>query len=226
MTMIRINLIAERKAGAPKVAKKPSRQQSELQENLILIIGVAIAAAVVFLLWNKVDKELNKELSRNAELQAEYQKVKPFEEKQEEYEIQKELLNEKIQKISELKDLREGPVKLMEDVYNALPDSAWLISIWQGYNRNLAVASRSEGIVFSPGRNLGEPALVKVSGLAKTADSVTNFANKILNLDKRYYDTELNNYTRIANEDGVKEYRFEIFFKVRRGVKQSSGSGG
>ena len=81
MTMIRINLIAEKKAGAPKAAKKPTRQQSEIQENLILIIGVAIAVAVVFFMWNGVTKNLEAETAKNRKLKAEYEKVKHFQEK-------------------------------------------------------------------------------------------------------------------------------------------------
>ena len=226
MTMIRINLIAEKKAGAPKAAKKPSRQQSEIQENLILIIGVAIAVAVVFFMWNSVTKSLDAEVAKNKKLTVEYNKIKHYQEKKERYEIQKELLNEKIQKISDLKDLREGPVKLMEDIYNALPDSVWLSSIWQGYNRKLTLATRSEGKAFSPGKNLGEPALVQVVGFAKTTESVTNFANRILSLDSRYYNTELNNYSRVGEKDGSKEYRYEIFFKVKRGSPKKDAKGG
>jgi Tfp pilus assembly protein PilN len=218
MTMIRINLIAEKKAGASKAAKKPSGQQSEIQENFVLILFVVVSIALVAIIWNSVNNKLNEVRAENKRLTDEWKQVQGYQAEKEDYEIQKVLLSRKIAKISELKDLREGPVKLMEDVANALPESAWLKSIWQGYDRNLAQATRTEGTVIVPGpRKLGEPSLVMVTGQAKTADAVTNFTTRILNLDSRYYDTELNNYTQVEEEDGSKGYRFEIFFKVRQG---------
>lgn len=228
MTMIRINLIAERKAGAPKAVKKTSEQQSEIQENLILIVLVLAAAGIVYLMVSNLNGKLRAEQARFARLDQQYNSLKKYEQEQEDYEIQKELLNEKITKISDLKDLREGPVKLMEDVANALPESAWLVSIWQGFDANLAKATRSQGRVIVPGGGSRlEPALVKVEGLAKTADAVTNFTDRIQKLDVRYYDTELNNYAQVEDsDDGSREFKFEIFFKVRRGSPQPQNEGG
>ena len=224
MSMIRINLIAERKAGASKAAKKPASQQSEIQENMVLILFVLVAIAVGAYIWNGVSNKLKDAQAEQVRLKKEWEQVKGYQAEKEDYEIQKELLNEKITKISELKDLREGPVKLMEDVANALPESAWLESIWQGYNKKLAEATRSEGMVIKPGkRALGEPSLVMVTGSAKTADAVTNFTTRIINLDSRYYDTELNNYLQFEEEDGTKGYRFEVFFKVRLGTAPDDG---
>lgn len=218
MTMIRINLIAEKKAGASKAAKKPSGQQSEIQENAVLILFVVLSIALVAIIWNSVSKRLEEVRAENRRLNQEWKQVQGYQAEKEDYEIQKVLLSRKIAKISELKDLREGPVKLMEDVANALPESAWLESIWQGYNKDLARATRSEGTVIVPGpKTLGDPSLVMVTGQAKTADAVTNFTTRILNLDSRYSDTELNNYSQVEEEDGAKGYRFQIFFKVKQG---------
>ena len=216
MTMIRINLIAEKKAGGTKPGKKVSGQKSELEENLFLVVGVLAAIGVFFLMRHFVTKDLNAERRRQQQLEAEYGKVKHWKDKQLEYEIQKELLNEKIQRISSLKDRREGPVKLMEDVTNVIPGSVWLGSVTQGYDKNLTLVTGNNRIAFKPSpRNLSEPDLVQITGFAKTTEAITSFANKVLGLDKRYYDTELNNIGRV-NSEGPKEYTFDLYFKIRR----------
>lgn len=224
MTMIRINLIAEKKAGAPKAAKKPSAQQSEIREKMILILLVLLAFGVYMVMRYQVKSELDHVRQRNKKLKADYDRVKIWQDKKQEYEIQKELLNEKIRKISELKDRREGPVKLMEDVANALPESVWLGSLTQGYNAQLTKTTGKNRVAYKPsGKNIGDPALVKVSGYAKTSDSVTNFAAKVLNLDTRYEKIDLNNVRLSGNQS--KEFEFELFFKVKPKVPERSTVG-
>ena len=214
MTMIRINLIAEKKTGSakPSAAKKAPSQKSELEENLILIVCVALALGLAFWLNHKTKKEYQAAYAEHTRLKAEYEKVKKWKEEKEKYDIQKELLNEKIQKISDLKDKKVGPVKLMEDVNNVLPESVWLVGITQGYNNNLVQKSASMKQAFKPGSRLGNSNtdLVMVSGYAKTTDSITNFAKKILSLDQRYFETDLNSYTR--EEQG---YSFNLFFRIK-----------
>ena len=217
MTMIRINLIAEKKAGAPKAAKKPSRQAGVVQEYLVGIVCVIIAFGVCYFMYSSVQRELNRELSKQRKLNAEYDKVKHWQDKKLEYEIQKELLNEKIQKITDLKDRREGPVKLMEDIANALPESVWLEYIQQGYSGKLTKPVAKNRKSATPSKNLGDPALVMVKGYAKTQDAITNFANKVINLDSRYYATDLNNLSQKTEEER-KQYEFELYFKVKLGV--------
>ena len=228
MTMIRINLIAERKPGSQKAAKKTSRQSNELQDNLILIVLVALAVGMVVLMWQMVSRQLDRENAENRRLRAEWKKVEKYQEKKDRLELRKELLNEKIQKISELKDRREGPVKLMEDIHNALPEAVWLQSVEQWYDKNLALPTRSEGQVKEIGEGMSQPAMVRVAGFAKTPDAVTNFASRILALDKRYTDTELNHWQKQKNDrEGVttKEYQFTIFFKVRKGETVTEDGG-
>ena len=212
MTMIRINLIAEKKAGAPKAVKKTTRGQSEVQEYLVLIVCALAAAGVFFFLKNRVETEYNNQLALETKLKQDYEKVKHWKEQKENMEIQKELLNEKIQKISDLKDRREGPVKLMEDVANVLPESVWLGGIEQGYNANLIQPTGAGRTALKPtGRNLGEPNLIKISGYAKTTEAITSFARKFIDLEMRYFEHDLNN---IVRDPDSSLYSFELYFKV------------
>lgn len=200
-------------------SKETIAGSSELQENLILILFVVAAIGLFFYLSNKVSNDLAEIQAQNTRLKKEFDELKGFQEEKDKYEIQKSLLNQKIKLISELKDNREGPVKLMEDLANALPDSAWLQSIWQGYDTKLVEASISQGKSLSPDSSrLGDPRMVKVVGWAKTADSVTNFADRILNLNKRYYETNLSSYSMKTDKEGRKQVAFELFSRFVQGA--------
>lgn len=214
--LIHINLIAGKKAGtAPKTAKKSTGQQSELQENAILIMSVLLAFALVFTMRHFVKKELRKQQTEEATLKAEWEQLKHWEEKKETYEIQKELLNEKIKTISDLQDQRQGPVQLMEDIYNVLPESIWLKEIRQGYDRGLLAPTKSGRKVYQlPGRNLGTPREFVVTGFASSAEAITNFANKVLSMNQRYNDTVLNDIFQTGG--GPQEYTFNLYFQTKK----------
>ena len=214
MTMIRINLIAEKKTGPVKATKKTAaRPPSPLMENLIIVVAFILAFGLGYLLHYQVKTELEKNLAEKAELQAKYDKLKHWEAKRDELLIHKELLNEKIEKISELKDNREGPVKLMEDVANVMPESIWLSSIRQGYAAQLVKPTGKGRKAYKPeGQNIGDVKLIAITGYARTTDAITNFARQIRSLDKRYLQTDLNNYDR-KGPNG--QYEFQLFFKLR-----------
>lgn len=217
MTMIRINLIAERKAGTQKVAKKPSSGQvSELQENLILIVSLLVAFAVFMGMWKMVKGELSEVAAEEARLKAEWEKHKHWKEEKEKYEIQKELLNEKIERISELKDRRQGPVKLMEDVANVLPESVWLDSIDTGYDSRILQPTEAGRQTHPMPRAISNREnLVRVEGYANSHEAITNFANQIVSMDKRYKKTDLNLIKRVQS-NGPQEYQFSIWFEIRK----------
>ncbi len=218
MTMIRINLIAERKAGAPKAQKKATRQTSELEENLVLIVMVLVTLGACYANYHVFKKEQESLYAQKVALEAEYKKLEVWIQKREEFEIQKELLNEKIQKISMLKDRRQGPVKLMEDIHNVLPETIWLTDITQGMDRALLSGTK-------PGRTAGSTTNqkgisniqeVRVVGLAKNTDAITTFARNVQNMEDRYSEIDLNQYslTAFESENGT-GFGFQLFFKVQ-----------
>lgn len=215
MSMIRINLIAERKAGAPKAAKKAAAssgggQLNEIQENIVLLGFVVLAAILGFLLYFQVKKELDQVQAEERKLQAEYDKLKIWESKKLDLDIQKELLNEKIQKISDLKDKREGPVQLLEDVYNVVPESVWLTNVYQGYDQRLIQGTENAGArAQGPHtQRLTDDRTIMIEGFAKTSDAITNYANKLFEFD-RYTNPDLNRF-----EEKGDEYAFALFFKI------------
>lgn len=213
MTMIRINLIAERKAGAPKAVKKSTGQASEIQENLILIVLVILAFGLSAYLWKSAKSKLRKIQSEVKAAEADFDKLKDWPKKKEEYELQRELLNEKIKRISELKDLREGPVKLLEDIYNVRPESVWLESVTQGYDKSELVATATGRMDPSLGQSIGNSNLVRVVGYASSQEAITQFANQFISMDNRYKETDLNQIVRVQGGDSL-SYRFTLWFKI------------
>jgi Tfp pilus assembly protein PilN len=223
--MIRINLIAEKKTGAPKAAKKSTGQTSEIQENLIIIISLLMAVLVFFMMRSLIKGELSRKVAEQSKLQAEYDKLKHWKDKKLEYEIQEELLNEKINRISELRDQRQGPVKLMQDISNVLPESVWLQSIEQGYQGALVRQSgKGRDILKLKGENLENIYTVKLAGRASSTEAITNFANRMIQMDASYQKVDLNTLRRTTVE-GPQEYDFNLFFAIRPPKKSAADSG-
>lgn len=219
MTMIRINLIAERKAGAAKTPKKTTRQASELEENLVLIVMVLVALGACYAHYYVFKQELRELESQRIALQAEYDKLKIWIEKREQFEIQKELLNEKIQKISDLKDRREGPVKLMEDIHNVLPESVWLTDVTQGLDKGLLSTTRPGRERARAGNQRGITNIkeVRISGYAKNTDAITTFARSVQGMEDRYSELDLNQYG-LADDKDIEEgsgFKFMLYFKIQ-----------
>lgn len=219
MTMIRINLIAEKKAGAPKVAKKSTGQTSELQENMIIIVSIFIAALVCGGIYMNVNNRLSEVRSKEAGLKKKWNELKVWQDKLDEYEIRSKILNEKIQKISELKEGRQGPVKLMEDIHNLVPESVWLTSIHQGYDKSLLNPTASGRKKAAAWKNVGSKYLIRIVGQASSQEAITNFANRVINLDKSYYKTDLNEITRANGQSNQLVYNFSLFFEIRKNEK-------
>lgn len=229
MTMIRINLIAEKKTAAPKATKKSSAsaasgQLAELQEYAILIVLLLIAFAVGYWRHSSVKQKVRETLNAEQALKKEHDSLKIWEDRKAEYEVQKLVLNEKIEKISQLKDRREGPVRLLEDIANVLPESVWLESLSQGFDATLTQKTTSYTEAFSPSGQgkLPDTSLVMVSGRARTSEAITSFAKSVINLSERYSGTDLNTITQDGST-GI--HQFKLFFSVSNTVKKDeSGS--
>jgi len=233
MTMIRINLIAEKKATAPKAVKKQASggAQSELQENAILIVSFLVAVAIAMGITYFIKNEYKKVRAEELRLQAEWEEVKIWQERKENYEIRKELLNDQIAKISALKDSREGPVQLMTDVYNIMPDSVWLSDVRQGYKIDLVKPSKpSRKVTKLPGRNLGAEREYRLRGFASSPEAATTYANRLREMDATYKNVMLNDLERTEvedNEEGPGAFLFHLYFELEPKSKSAAqGQGG
>lgn len=221
MTMIRINLIAEKKATSGKGPKKAAAAAggggggagrfSEIQDNLIIVVAMVLALVVVLGMRHVIKKELNEVSAENRRLTQEWDEVKHWQAEKETYEIRKLLLNEKINKISSLKDTREGPVTMLEDLYNILPDSVWVLEIKQGYNAQLVTPTKNNRTNYGLPANLGRPVDFLIVGRANSPEAMTNFTNKLRSFQTRYRNVTLNNFS-VDRESNVVD--FNLYFEI------------
>jgi Tfp pilus assembly protein PilN len=128
--MIKINLLAERKQA--KARSSTSSLQIEgggggrnLLLAAILILGLVVAGGWWWMAraeladWERKHEEADRELERLAEIRKQG----------EEYKAQKELLERKVNLITELKKRQEVPVHILDQISKNLPDFLWLESL-------------------------------------------------------------------------------------------------
>ncbi|MFO7577691.1 MAG: PilN domain-containing protein [Pelovirga sp.] len=117
--MIRINLLPIR------AAQRKQKMRSQLSVFvLILVLAVAVCGGL-YIQQQRTNDNLQAEIAdinrRNAELQARIGEVRDIEKK-------KADLEQKLTVLGKLKSDKTGPVRLLDDLSNALPDELWLTS--------------------------------------------------------------------------------------------------
>jgi type IV pilus assembly protein PilN len=125
--MIKINLVAETPAAAAtKKRRRPEFSLGAKQGDVILLITIAVAAAVVGTRWFILDTTRDNLKAEEAQKRRERDELKPFIDKVEELERKRETLKHKIEVINDLKNNQQGPVRIMDEVSRALPELVWL----------------------------------------------------------------------------------------------------
>ena len=131
--MIKINLLAERKAAK---AKAPSTIKFEMggSQNLLLA-GIIVIGFLVALGWSWARvAELNRVQAEKVKAEAELKRLEDVRAKAEAFKKQKELLERKIMLITELKKKQAVPVHILDQVSRNLPDFMWLDSMTASAN--------------------------------------------------------------------------------------------
>ena len=148
--MIRINLLprAERKA-------KPTA----VRWGVIVILGAVCLVVVLALLWLNLTMQIA-DLNKQIELaQAELQKYQTIAKEVEKYKADKRNLEEKLASIDRLKAGQVGPVHMLDEVSQLLPQGTWLTSLnnsasrltLQGYSfSNFAIADFMTRLAKAP----------------------------------------------------------------------------
>ncbi len=150
--MIKINLLAEK--GSTKVKSSPTTIQTEGMgsgQNLLLmgllVVGVLISGGWWWSLNGKMAQLRNDIEVADAELE----RLSEVRRKRDEYTRQKELLERKIELITNLKRQQAAPVHILDQISKNLPDFLWLESMTSTANA------------------------ISVSGKATTYNAVSNF---------------------------------------------------
>ena len=126
--MIKINLLAERKAAK---AKAPSSIKFDMggSQNLLLA-GILVIGFLVALGWSWARvAELKRVENEKVQAQIELKRLEEVRKKAEAFKKQKELLERKITLITDLKKKQAVPVHILDQVSRNLPDFMWLDSM-------------------------------------------------------------------------------------------------
>ncbi len=124
--MIKINLLAEKK---PVKAKAPSSLKLEGlggTQNLLLVGILAVGVIVTGTWWWVRASELKSWKAKQAAAEVELARLQEVRKKAEFFKKQKELLERKINLITELKKKQSVPVHILDQISRNLPDFLWL----------------------------------------------------------------------------------------------------
>jgi type IV pilus assembly protein PilN len=131
--MIKINLLAERKAAKAKAAPALNFEMGGSQNLLlagIIVVGFLVAAGW----WWARSSELNRLQQVKIADEAELKRLEDVRKKAEAFKTQKELLERKINLITELKKKQAVPVHILDQVSRNLPEFMWLDSLTANAN--------------------------------------------------------------------------------------------
>ncbi len=125
--MIKINLLAEKKAAKAKVAGPGLKLESAAGTSSVLLSGILLVGVLVTGGWWWLEsKELKKWTGEVARAEQELARLQEVRKKGELYKRQKELLERKIQLITDLKKKQTVPVHILDQISKNLPDFLWL----------------------------------------------------------------------------------------------------
>ena len=131
--MIKINLLAERKAAK---AKAPSTFKLDMggSQNFLLV-GILLLGLVSASVWSLMrSNELKHVQAEKVAAEAELKRLEDVRKKAEAFKKQKEILERKINLITELKKKQAVPVHILDQVSRNLPDFMWLDSMTANAN--------------------------------------------------------------------------------------------
>lgn len=125
--MIRINLLPEaqqttRRFEAVSTAAKGGENLATIALIVFLVIGLGVAA---FQYWRLTQKKKDLQ-GRISVAEAEIERLKPIMEEVERFKKKKALLEKKLNLIQDLKANQKGPVHIMDELSNTLPEYLWL----------------------------------------------------------------------------------------------------
>jgi type IV pilus assembly protein PilN len=133
--MIKINLVAERKAAKAKAAAASNFKFEVGGSQNFLLVGILVIGLLVAAGWSwSRASELARVRTAKLTAQAELKRLEEIRKKAEAFKAQKELLERKINLITELKKKQSVPVHILDQVSRNLPEFMWLESLTASAN--------------------------------------------------------------------------------------------
>lgn len=146
--MIRINLLAERKAVREGAAIRPGAAAASggaggTIQSLVLasILVATLAGFGAFFYWVKNTVSTLEDDIRKAD--AELVRLSEIRKKMDEFTKQKELLEKKVSLITNLKKNQQVPVHLLDQISRNLPDFLWLETMRQDTGNHLVINGKA-----------------------------------------------------------------------------------
>jgi len=153
--MIKINLLAERKAPKVKASSGVKMEGMGSGSNVLLIGILVVGVLVAGGWWWMLDSSVNEWKDQLAQDDAELKRLEGAIKKSEEFEAQKALLSRKINLITDLKKQQAVPVHILDQMSENLPEFLWLDSMTAKDNQ------------------------ITISGKATTYTAVSNFYSNL-----------------------------------------------
>jgi len=124
--MIKINLVAETPAAATVKAEKTQFSLGARQGDIVLVVTLVLGAIVVGTQWYLLTTQRSDLRAIESQRRQERDELLKYIKLVEQLEARREALRHKINVINDLKQQQQGPVRIMDEVSQALPELVWL----------------------------------------------------------------------------------------------------
>lgn len=125
--MIKINLLPGKKVKKPftiKVGVKP--------DITLILIAIVVILLIEGIVWYRLNSSITTLLMNKQTLEVKLNDLKEKVKEVENFEKDKKSYEEKIAIIEKLKKTQKGPVHILDEVSNMLPERVWLLSLKEG----------------------------------------------------------------------------------------------
>lgn len=119
--MIRINLLGE----------KVDHSATYTLQGVLYVGSVLLSIFLIFLIHDSIVFEKNSKLEEKQSLERRLTKLNVITQRVQELEEKQKTLREKLTTIATLKKKKNGPVHVLDDLTNALPEKAWVSDLTQ-----------------------------------------------------------------------------------------------
>jgi len=171
--IMEINLLPHREA----------RRAADLRESVALLcLGLVVVLSGIFFTYQSVKSDLVSARASIAQLEADIERYKPQQKLVKHFKKQKKQLQNKLNIIDSLEQARNGPVRILDELSNSVPDRLWLTAIkTKGKGIKLEGQSLDTGVVADFLRSLNaSPFFVNVD-LDKTSRGKVGAGVRLVN---------------------------------------------
>ena len=175
--MMEINLLPHREA----------RRAADLRETVaVLVLGLVVVGGGIFLTDQGVTSDLTAAEASVAQLEADIQRYEPQKKLVAKFKKRKKQLQSKLDVIDSLEQARNGPVRVLDELSESVPDRLWLTSIeTKGKGIRLEGQSLDTGVVADFLRGLNASPYFENVDLDKTSGGKVVQGVRLVNFEIR-----------------------------------------